>query len=227
MTTTRQEAQSVRIKNLGVNIGLQRAIIMAVRHYKTIGDFKKARPIINKVIARSEKISYDWKTLVKGYQQFAKECLTREKDEILQDWEFFKVLEKIAPLILENETFQRIALNALAEGVFSLKDPFKFVQRFSTYTDSNGRIYGKKTALEEENGEKVFVTRFRPIALTALNAPKILESAFSNFHRMRKNAVIGGKLDICYRVSEGQIYARYTAIKGEDGEYVRGERIKN
>ena len=226
MTTT-QAAQKVRIKNLGVNIGLQKAIIMAVRHYKTIGEFKKARPLINKVIARSEKISYDWKTLVKGYQQFAKECLTREKDEILQDWEFFKVLEKIAPLILENETFQRIALNALAEGVFSLKDPFKFVQRFSTYTDSDGRIYGKKTTLEEdENGKKVFITRFAPISLTALNAPKILENAFSNFHRMRKNAVIGGKLDICYRVSNGQIYAKYEAIKGENGEYLKGERIK-
>ena len=226
MTTTNTSiAQGVRVKNVGITITLIQAVKMAIRHYNTIGDLKKARPTLNKVLARS-KVSFGWKDLVKGYQEVAKKSLKKEKAEILKDWVFNKVLENVAPLILENSEFQRIALNAIAEGIFSLKEPLKFVQRFSKYTDSNGVIYGKKTQLEEENGNKVYITRFTPINLTATNAAKILECAFENFHRMRKNAIVGGKLDICYRVSNGQIYARYKAIKGENGEYLRGERIK-
>lgn len=224
-TTNTSNAQSVRIKNIGISLTLEQAVKMAIRHYSTIGDLKKARPIINKVIARS-KVNFGWRDLIKGYQEVAKGCLKKEKNEILKDWVFNKVLENVAPLILENPEFQRIALNAVAEGIFSLKEPLQFVQRYSKYTDSNGVIYGKKTTLEEENGNKVFITRFTPINLTATNAAKILECSFENFHRMRKNAIIGGKLDICHRVSNGQIFAQYKATQGENGEYLRGERIK-
>ena len=226
MTTTNTDtAQSMRIKNIGISLTLKQAVKMAVRHYHTIGNLKKARPIINKVIARS-KVTFGWRDLVEGYKEVAKGCLAKEKDDILRNWVFDRVLENVAPLILENSEFQRIALNAIAEGIFSLKEPLKFVQRYSKYTDSNGVIYGKKTTLEEEDDKQVFVTRFVPITLTAINAPKILECAFENFHRLRKNAILGGKLDICYRVSNGQVYARYEVIKGENGDIVRGGRIQ-
>ncbi|MBR4983212.1 MAG: hypothetical protein IKY94_11705 [Lachnospiraceae bacterium] len=219
-TTTRQDAKFV-----GISITLEQAVKMAIRHYSTIGNLKKARPMINKVIARS-KVTFGWKDLVKGFQEIAKKSLDKEKSDILKDWNFSQVLTKAAPLILENKTFGRIAANAIAEGIFSIKEPLKFVQRYSKYTDDKGVIYGKKTTLEEEDGLKVFITRFLPITLTAVNAAKILESAFENFHKMRKNAAIGGKLDICHRVYNGQIYARYEAIKGENGEIIRGKRIK-
>lgn len=224
-TTNTQAAQGMRIKNVGFSVTLNQAVKMAVRHYRSIGDLKKARPVLNKVIARSN-IDFGWRDLVKGYQELAKECLKKEKDDILRDWQFEKVLTRVAPLILENPEFQRIALNAIAEGIFALSEPLKFVRRYSKYTDSNGRIYGKKTALEEENGKQIFVTKFTPINLTATNATKILESAFENFHRLRKNAIIGGKLDICFSVSNGQISAKYEAVQGENGEFVKGGRIK-
>lgn len=228
MTTTGQAAQSVRIKNLGISLTLEDAVILAINHYHNIGKLKKAKPILNKVIARSN-VNFGWKELIDGAKKLIKVSINNDKDIILKDWTFNQVLARISPLILENERFGRIALNTIAMGIFEPKNPITFVKKYSKYTDSNGVIYGKKTELENLDGynNEVFVTRFKPISLTARNAAKILESAFENFMKIRQNAILDNqKSDVCYRVSNNQICAIYEVITAENGEKIKGERIK-
>lgn len=199
--------------------------ILTNRGYKSMGEVKYLRPIINQYI-KDNKVDYDYKGILQSWKEFVTTLADNDYSQALSDYTYSNIIKEVSKLVFDNPKYKEVVVTAVGANILKIDNPLQFVKDWYSYTDLQGNLLVAVNYINEDN--TIIATKWEFKQLTTKVAISVWENALNNVKRCFRAGRLGKKYTPLKRAEQGSLTGNYwEVVKDDKGRYIKGNKIGN